>query len=107
MFWPQHDVRETAEAVKKPTAFPFVTVFGNMEGSIRTAAICPGAGGSTLKEALRCGADVYITGDIGHHEGIDAVANDMAVIDAGHYGIEHIFTDFYGKISGGETGRAA
>ena len=40
---------------------------------------------------------MYITGDIGHHEGIDAVANDMAVIDAGHYGIEHIFTDFMEK----------
>ena len=90
-------LRETAEAVKKAYGIPFVTVFGNMEGSIRTAAICPGAGGSTLKEALRCGADVYITGDIGHHEGIDAVANDMAVIDAGHYGIEHIFTDFMEK----------
>lgn len=64
-------LRETAEAVKKAYGIPFVTVFGNMEGSIRTAAICPGAGGSTLKEALKCGADVYITGDIGHHEGID------------------------------------
>ena len=97
-------LRETAEAVKKAYGIPFVTVFGNMEGSIRTAAICPGAGGSTLKEALKCGADVYITGDIGHHEGIDAVANDMAVIDAGHYGIEHIFTDFMEKFLGERLG---
>ena len=34
---------------------------------------------------------VLVTGDIGHHEGIDAVARGLAVIDAGHYGIEHIF----------------
>ncbi|MBP3925865.1 MAG: Nif3-like dinuclear metal center hexameric protein, partial [Clostridium sp.] len=39
-------------------------------------------------------ADVYITGDISHHEGIDAVACGMPVIDAGHYGIEHIFMGF-------------
>ena len=39
------------------------------------------------------GADVLITGDIGHHDGIDAVARGLAVIDAGHYGLEHIFMD--------------
>ena len=37
---------------------------------------------------------MLITGDIGHHEGIDAAANQMAVIDAGHYGLEHIFIPF-------------
>lgn len=36
---------------------------------------------------------MLITGDIGHHEGIDAVAQGMAVIDAGHYGMEHIFVE--------------
>ena len=38
-------------------------------------------------------ADVLITGDIGHHEGIDAAAQGLCIIDAGHYGIEHIFTE--------------
>lgn len=102
-------LRETAEAVKKAYGIPFVTVFGNMEEEnsgkvIKTAAICPGAGGSTLREALSCGADVYITGDISHHEGIDAVANGMAVIDAGHYGIEHIFTGFMERYLGEKLG---
>ena len=35
-----------------------------------------------------------ITGDIGHHTGIDAAAQGLAVIDAGHYGLEHVFMDF-------------
>lgn len=35
--------------------------------------------------------DVYITGDIDHHTGIDAVDQGLCIIDAGHYGIEHIF----------------
>ena len=43
--------------------------------------------------ALASGADVLVTGDIGHHEGIDAAAQGLAVIDAGHYGIEHIFIE--------------
>ena len=72
---------------------------GELDGEavIQKAAVCPGAGGSTMGEALAAGAQVYITGDISHHEGIDAVAQGMAVIDAGHYGIEHIFTEFMEK----------
>ena len=36
---------------------------------------------------------VLITGDIDHHEGIDAVARNLAIIDAGHYGLEHIYIE--------------
>ena len=45
-------------------------------------------------EAEKAGAQVLITGDMGHHEGIDAAARNMAVIDAGHYGMEHIFIQY-------------
>ena len=44
-----------------------------------------------ITHALYKQCDVLITGDISHHTGIDAVAQGLAVIDAGHYGIEHIF----------------
>lgn len=90
-------VEELARTVKRVFDIPFVTVYKGGAGCnpvVKRVAICPGAGGSTLNEALRQGAEVYITGDISHHEGIDAVANQMAVIDAGHYGVEHIFMEF-------------
>lgn len=44
-----------------------------------------------LSHALDKQCEVLITGDISHHTGIDAIAQGLAVIDAGHYGIEHIF----------------
>ena len=47
-----------------------------------------------ISNALQAGVDVLITGDIDHHEGIDAVAQNMTVIDAGHYGVEHIFIPY-------------
>lgn len=50
-------------------------------------------GESEPAETVYGKADVLITGDIGHHEGIDAAAQGMAVIDAGHYGIERIFVE--------------
>ena len=46
-----------------------------------------------IQDAIRAGADVYVTGDIDHHTGIDTVAQGMALIDAGHYGTEYVFMD--------------
>ena len=42
---------------------------------------------------MQPGADVYVTGDIDHHTGIDTVAQGLAIIDAGHYGTEYIFME--------------
>ena len=47
-----------------------------------------------IGDAIKAGADVYITGDIDHHNGLDCVAQGLMVIDAGHYGIEKIFIDY-------------
>lgn len=77
--------------VKEKFGLEHVTFFGDPEKSVKTAAICPGSGRSEIMNAAAGGADVLITGDIGHHEGLDALANGLAVIDAGHYGLEHIF----------------
>lgn len=86
-------VGSLAEEVKKAFGLPFALVYGpeQMEKEVKTAALCPGSGASVIEEAISAGADVLITGDIGHHPGIDAAARGLAVIDAGHYGMEHIF----------------
>ena len=68
-----------------------VRVFGNLEQTVSRVAICPGSGKSVIDVAIAKGADVLIAGDIGHHEGLDAVARGLSVIDAGHYGTEYIF----------------
>ena len=78
---------ECAELVKSVYQVPNVRVFGELTDMVETAAVMPGSGGSYIQDALRFGADVMITGDIDHHEGIDAVAQDLNIIDAGHYGI--------------------
>lgn len=69
-----------------------VRVFGDNR-AVNRIAICPGSGGSDIDLAVKSGADVYITGDVSHHEGIDAVAKGIAVIDAGHWGLEHVFVE--------------
>lgn len=81
------------ELVKKKFQLPDVKVFGDLQMKVARAAISPGSGKSMIDIAIQKGAQVLITGDIGHHEGIDALARGLAVADAGHYGLEHIFIE--------------
>ncbi|MGL5434311.1 MAG: Nif3-like dinuclear metal center hexameric protein [Lachnospiraceae bacterium] len=85
-----------AELVKEQFDLPFVTIYGmdEIQEPVQRIAVSPGSGKSMISPALQAGVQVLVTGDIGHHEGIDAVANNLAVIDAGHYGLEHIFMKF-------------
>ena len=87
-------VADLAELVKQKFHVPNVRVFGDLGDIVEVAAVMPGSGGSFIKDAINAGADVMITGDIDHHEGIDAVAQGLTVIDAGHYGIEKLFIPY-------------
>lgn len=85
------DVSNCAAHIKRIFHIPEVKVWGDLKQTVKYAAIVPGSGKSCIRTALEKGADVMITGDVDHHEGLDAVAQGMIVIDAGHFGLEHIF----------------
>lgn len=89
-------LEELSEWTKKQFGLPFVTVFGlkELREPMSRIAVSPGSGGSMVKYAKKAGVQALITGDIGHHEGIDAVAEGLGIIDGGHYGLEHIFIPF-------------
>ena len=84
-------LRECGELVKQCFDLPNVKIFGDPKMQVHRLGVFPGSGKSAIGVSLRKGVDVLVTGDIDHHEGIDAVAQGMAVIDAGHYGVEHIY----------------
>src|SRR5690625_7578485 len=46
---------------------------GPAERSVRTVAVCPGAGDSFVEAAARTGADAYITSDLRHHPALEHV----------------------------------
>ena len=85
---------ELCDFVKERFMLDTVKVFGDPDRLCNICAISPGSGKSMLKYAIEKGADVIITGDIDHHEGIDSVAQGLCVIDAGHFGIEKIFVPY-------------
>lgn len=85
---------ECAEYVKRKFSLEHVMVYGDLRTVVNIAAICPGSGKDFMDDAIKVGADVYVTGDVSHHMGIDAIAQGVCVIDAGHYGIEKIFIPY-------------
>lgn len=87
-------LREFAGKVKSDFQIPDVRVYGEPERMIRKAAVSSGSGKSMITTALSKGADVLVTGDIDYHSGIDAVAQGLSVIDAGHYGTEYCFISY-------------
>ena len=89
--------RKLAKEIKERFGLPFVTIYGEQmweEEPVTIAAVCPGSGGNTIQAAVDKGAQVLVTGDISHHEGIDANARGLMIIDAGHYGLEHVFMEY-------------
>lgn len=95
-------LKECALAVKDALHLGDVRIYGDPERMVERAAVCTGSGKSMIREAISGGAQVYITGDIDHHTGIDAVDQGLAVIDAGHYGTEYIFMEAMKKELEGE-----
>ena len=70
-----------------------VKIVGNPDKLIETAAICTGAGGDAIEAVIRSGCDLFITGDVRHHEAQMAREMGLCLIDAGHYGTEYFFVE--------------
>ena len=64
---------------------------GDPRKLIKTVALCSGGGGEFWSSALRLGADLFISGEIKHHEMASIKQTDMAFISAGHAATEWIF----------------
>lgn len=91
-------LEECASYIKSRCKLPAVRVFGDPLQPVERIALVPGAGKSYVSHALEKGAHVLLTGDIGHHDGLDAVEQGLCIIDAGHYGLEKIFSTYMREV---------
>lgn len=88
------DLFELARRVKDVFDIDSVRVYESSNRPITKAALLPGSGKGYVNLALSHDADVFITGDLGHHDCLDAAAQGLAVIDASHYGLEKVFISY-------------
>ena len=59
------------------------------KNTVKKVAVCGGAGMDFVFDALRGGADAYVTGEMKHHEMLLAKEKGITVIDAGHFQTEN------------------
>lgn len=88
---------EVCAYVKEKFHIPFVMLYQSKENHGKVyerIAVMPGSGKSDKKLVKQKGYDLYLTGDFNHHDGLDALDMGMTIIDATHYGLEHIFIEY-------------
>lgn len=93
----QMTLKELAEFVKERYGLTYVRVCGEETALLERAAISTGSGGSMIAPAISAGVQVLISGDIDYHEALDAVADGICIIDAGHFGTEKMFVSYMGQ----------
>ncbi|PZS36255.1 MAG: Nif3-like dinuclear metal center hexameric protein [Pseudonocardiales bacterium] len=63
---------------------------GDPERSVRTVAVCGGAGDSLLGAASAAGVDAFLTADLRHHPALEHLAaGGPALVDVAHWASEH------------------
>lgn len=87
-------LEEFAHLLKEKCKITGMRIFGDPQKLVDVVALVPGSGKDYISLAMKHGADVFITGDLGHHHGLDAMEQELALIDAGHYGLEKIFSSY-------------
>ena len=77
-----------ARQVKERLGVTHVRLAAAAARSVRRVAVCGGAGAEFIDNAVRLGADAYVTGDVKYHDAQRAIEQGMHIIDAGHFGTE-------------------
>lgn len=57
---------------------------------IKKVALCSGAGGNLIHDAIKNKVDAFLTGEIKHHEILLANKNHITVVDTGHFKSENL-----------------
>ncbi|UCB47965.1 MAG: Nif3-like dinuclear metal center hexameric protein [Deltaproteobacteria bacterium] len=79
---------QMTKKVKEIFGMERVRVVGQKNRRIGRVAVVGGAGGGLVSMASKKGADLLITGDVRHHEALEAERSGLALIDAGHFHTE-------------------
>ncbi|MGZ4163987.1 MAG: Nif3-like dinuclear metal center hexameric protein [Tumebacillaceae bacterium] len=77
-------LEQFAQFVKQQFGVDYVRIVGPRDRKIRRVAVLGGSGEEYYPQALKKGADVYVTGDIRYHYAQDALAEGLCLVDPGH-----------------------
>lgn len=79
-----------AKKVKEKLNSTDIRIYGNIDYEIEKIAVVGGSGSDFIEDAKKSNVDLYITGDIKHHDAQQARELGLNLIDAGHFHTEKI-----------------
>jgi len=84
----------TSLGVKRPL------IYGDTATEVRKVGVCGGSGGDLWRDALAAGCELFLTGEIGYHEGLAAAEAGLTVAALGHQETEAVFVDHVAELLG-------
>ncbi|GIE96706.1 Nif3-like dinuclear metal center hexameric protein [Paractinoplanes rishiriensis] len=92
-------------ASRLPATSAGVRSAGDPARTVRTVAVCGGAGDSFLADARRAGVDAYLCADLRHHPASEHLAEEgPALLDVAHWATERPWLDDVAAWLGGQFG---
>ena len=86
------DVNSFLQYLKDQMQTPVIRYAGSTHRSIKKVAVCGGAGGFLLSDAIKAAADCFVTADLKYHQFFDA--EDVIILaDMGHFESEQFTSD--------------
>ena len=68
------------ERIKRGLEIGHLLIAGPTEGTVARAAVCAGSCGNLLDDAMEAGAELYLTGEVRHHDAVKAAGAGMTVV---------------------------
>lgn len=82
-----------ARMIKEKLGLKSVKIAGKHNLPVNKVAVCAGSGSSLMEKFFLSGAQVYISGDLRYHDARAAEAENLGLIDIGHFASEHLIVD--------------
>lgn len=90
------DSHEFGRVVKSRLDLSQIRHYGTGK-KVKKIAVCTGSGGDLVAKSIENGADMLVTGDVKHHNGVECNELGFPVIDAGHLGTEKQIVSLVGN----------
>jgi dinuclear metal center YbgI/SA1388 family protein len=71
---------EIFDRIKRELGIGHLLIAGPVDGTITRAAVCAGSCGNILDDAIKAKAELYLTGEIRHHDAVKAGAAGLTVV---------------------------
>jgi len=90
--WPEpRPFGEVIARVKEIFGVERVRVWGHPPERVGRLAVCGGSGGELIAAARTQGAQVYLTGEVRHHQAVPGDLEGFAILEVGHFASEVVF----------------